>query len=124
MKEFLIDEQYLTSIAIHKTWNTYTKNGRKPTPDELLKIIKGEGNCSTTSTDDHPEFTKLRDALEADGFIKTERTWWNGDRVLKPFKLNGHTFQKGEQFSCAGAMKYHLTTRRKKKDATRTKEGI
>lgn len=53
---------------------------------------------------DHPEFTKLRDKLEAEGYIQTERTYWNGDRVLKPFMLNGNKFDKGEKFCCASAL--------------------
>lgn len=34
--------------------------------------------------------------------------WWNGDRVLKPFTLNGYLFTEGEKFLCGSAMGHHL----------------
>jgi len=54
---------------------------------------------------DHPAFTHLRDRLEQDGYIKTNRSCSNGDYVLKRFKLNDHWFEKGDQFPCASAMR-------------------
>ena len=53
---------------------------------------------------DHPEFTKLREKLGKQGFIKIERGWLNGDRVLKPFYLNRHKFSVGDKFLTAMAM--------------------
>ncbi len=55
---------------------------------------------------DHPSFTETREFLESKGFIQIERTWWNGDRVLKPFYFNNVLMLEGAQFSCASAMKY------------------
>ena len=56
------------------------------------------------SSKDHPAFTELRDRLENEGYIKTQRNWSNGDRVTKPFYLNNMYFDVGEQFSCAPAL--------------------
>lgn len=116
LKEFTIDEAYLTDVTIRKEWNMYVKEGVETSPEDLVKVLAGEGKCSMTSSEDHPEFTKLREQLGADGYIKIERGWWNGDRVLKPFKLNDKVFKVGEQFSCAGAMGIHLSVRRKYPD--------
>lgn len=67
-------------------------------------IVKGE----SYGTKDHPEFTKLRNKLCKLGYIQIESSYWNGDRVLKPFKLNELTFEKGESFLCAGALDIKL----------------
>ena len=111
--DFTLDPAYLTDVTIHEEWNTYTKNGRVPTDEELVLILQGKGKCSTTSSIDHPEFTKLREQLGELGYISIERGWWNGDRVLKPFTLNGLKFKVGQQFSSAGAMSNHLRVRAK-----------
>lgn len=108
MKEFNIDNLYLKNIIIREEWNMYTKDGRIPTHEELLLILQGKGQCSMTRDENHPEFEKLRTQLESEGYIHIERGWSNGDRVKKPFKLNGVRFETGEQFSCAAAMKYRL----------------
>ena len=67
-------------------------------------IVKGE----SYGTKDHPEFTKLRNRLCKLGYIQIESSYWNGDRVLKPFKLNELTLKKGEQFLCACALGIRL----------------
>lgn len=103
MKEFTIDPAYFTDVVIRKEWNTYTQNGREPTAEELLLILEGKGKCSITGSEDHPEFAKLRKQLGELGYIYIETGWWNGDRVLKPFKLNGLILDEGEQFSSAAA---------------------
>jgi len=84
-----------------------------PTAEETLEILKGKGGWRITGHEDHPEFAKLRDLLEQLGYIKTERSWTNGDQVTRAFKLNGFIFSKGIQFSCAAAMGNTLYTRRK-----------
>ena len=109
--EFTINPEYLTSVTIHNEWNTYTRNGRVPTAEELILIIQGKGNCSTTSSADHPEFAKLREQLGELGYIHIQRGWWNGDSVLKPFTLNGRKFKIGAQFSSGSAMGTHLRVR-------------
>jgi hypothetical protein len=111
--DFTINPEYLTSVTICKEWNTYTNNGRVPSAEELVLIIQGKGNCSTTSSADHPEFAKLREQLGELGYISIHRGCWNGDRVLKPFKLNGRKFKEGDQFSCGSAMGNHLIVRAK-----------
>lgn len=111
--DFILDPKYFTSVTIHNEWNTYTKDGRVPTDEELLLLLEGKGKCGITSTKDHPEFTKLRERLGQLGYITIERGWWNGDRVLKPFTLNGLKFKVGAQFSCADAMDVHFRVRAK-----------
>jgi hypothetical protein len=63
-----------------------------------------------TGSVDHPSFDALRTHLGVKGFIEIERKWWNGDKVLIPFKLNNLTFEEGDQFSSGGALYYDLDT--------------
>lgn len=111
---FEIDETIPFNVVIHEEWNSYLKKDQLTNLD-LVEVLKGKGQCSVTSDDDHPEFKKLRNELEEKGFIETERKWWNGDRVLKTFKLNGVRFKRDEKFPCGAAMKFHLESRRKYK---------
>jgi len=111
--DFTIDPEYLTDVTIREEWNTYTRNGRVPTAEEVLLILQGKGNVIVTASTDHPEFAKLREQLGAEGYITIERSWVNGDRVTKPFTLNGLKFKVGAQFSCAGAMAGHFAVRAK-----------
>lgn len=114
MKEFTLAEEFLCSITIRKKWNSYTKDGRIPTDEELLLILQGKGECSITSTDDHPEFAKLRIELEESGYIRCSRNSWNGDYTLKKFSLNGVVFLKNSKFPSGAAIKSHLVYERKK----------
>ena len=109
--DFTIDPAYLCSVTIHEEWNQYTRDGRVPTAEEVLLILQGKGNCGSTHSEDHPEFTKLREQLGAEGYIYIERNWWNGDQVLKPFTLNGVKFKVGAQFSCGGALDINFRVR-------------
>lgn len=105
MKNFSIDEDYLTDVIDRKVY--YNVDMENPSPEDIVLILKGEHIRSTsTGSKDHPEFAKLREQLGAEGYIQIVRDSWNGDSVLKPFKLNGMKFKKGEQFMCAAAMKY------------------
>lgn len=52
---------------------------------------------------DHPAWATLRSMLENKGYIKTERSWSNGDRVIKPFYLNNFLLIEGDKFCCAAA---------------------
>ena len=108
LKEFYLDESLAWDITTYQEWNSYLVNDATVTDDALVELIKGKGKCSITGSDDGPEFKALRNQLEADGFIECQRSWWNGDRVLKPFVLNGHKFKKYEQFSCGAALKLHI----------------
>lgn len=90
MLKFNIDTKYLCSI-----------------PKKETSILAGI-ECIFHSSVDHPEFLKIRTLLELASFIQVEPRWHNGDIVLKAFKLNDKTFEPGEQFSGASAMKYAL----------------
>ena len=108
MREFFIPEEYLTDVS--DNYIKYKYDTTKELTHEQLVDILVNGNIQYRSfgTKDHPEFTKLRDELEKLGYIKTFRSSSNGDRVLKPFKLNGKGFKKNETFYCACAIKLHL----------------
>lgn len=83
----------------------HIKDRANPTNEELILILKGYDRSITIYTKDHEEFTKLRETLGKLGYIKIERGWWNGDRVIKPFKLNGWIFKRGHKFPSAAALK-------------------
>jgi len=109
---FEIDSEYVTEVTVHQTY--YRHAGKETlTSEELVEVIKNPVVGSSTSTEDHPEFARLRDQLEQQGYIDCQRNWVNGDRVLKLFTLNSVVFEPGEQFCCAGAMKYHLERNKK-----------
>jgi hypothetical protein len=103
IKQFRLKREYFTSVDDNKYVELYDLVGKI--------IIKGE----SFGTKDHPEFTKLRNRLCKLGYIQIESSYWNGDRVLKPFKLNELTFKKGEQFSCADALGIKLELLKLKK---------
>jgi hypothetical protein len=103
LRQFTIDEQFICDVTV-RTEHDFIKDRDNLTHDDLIKILKGYDKSYTISNKDHDEFTKLRNQLEELGYIKTERGWWNGDRVLKGFKLNEWTFRKGHKFCCASAM--------------------
>jgi hypothetical protein len=104
LRNFEIDQQYITDVSVETKFNRLD-NPENPTFEDLIKIIKGSDKVTSLSHKDHDEFTKLRNFLEAQGYITTERNSWNGDRVVKSFKLNGWTFRKGRRFPCATALK-------------------
>lgn len=101
---FTIDEQYICEVTV-RTEHDFIKDRNNPTHDDLIRILMGHDKMVSTGSKDHDEFTKLRDQLEAQGYIKTERGWWNGDTVLKPFYLNGWRFRRNHRFPCAAALK-------------------
>lgn len=114
---FQIDPNSLCSVNIREEWSMY-KNIPidELTPEQLIKIIKGEDRYMSLKNDDHPEFAELRNKLEEQGFISTQRNCWNGDRVLKPFKVNGALFYKDEKFHCGAAIKYTVEQKQKNKN--------
>ena len=91
MKKFRIAKKYITDIREEKTIVFQSESGERT-----------EG--TSIGFKDHPKFTELRDKLESQRYIETERNFWNGDRVLKPFYLNGKKFNFGEKFPCAAAL--------------------
>lgn len=109
MKSFEIDIQYVTNVMT-RTEYSITQSSDETSEDFLIRKLKyGPLACTSWSSIDHPEFTKLREQLGLEGYITIERGWWNGDRVVKPFLLNGKLFKKNDKFSCACAMYYTLT---------------
>ena len=109
---FDLDESLDWHPHYHRQWNDYT-NKDSVTNEDLVKVLQGKGNRSIMGTDDSEEFKFLRNRLEAEGYIQCQRTWWNGDRVLKTFFLNGVRFDADDQFSSGAAMKLHLQFARK-----------
>ena len=112
LKQFTIDESYICDVIVRTEYD-YIVDRKNPTPDEIIMAIKGCDRGYSISSKDHDEFTKLRNQLEELGYIKTQRSWWNGDRVLKGFKLNEWTFLKGEKFCCAAALRSKIHCARK-----------
>lgn len=111
LASFKLDESVMVDQIIRETVNPYA--GRDDlTDEELLKAIAGQGIYTSTRNQDHPDFTALRDLLEAQGYITTQRNYWNGDRVVKPFLLNGVEFKQGAKFPCAAAMRHHIEWKR------------
>ena len=109
---FYIDEEYLTDVMVRTEYSPRIDRDN-PSHDDLIEVLKNPYKSYSIGTVDHPEFAKLRDQLEQEGYILTERRWWNGDRVLKSFDLNGVRFEENDQFCCGTAMKYHLQSQRK-----------
>ena len=104
IEDFVIDPSYITDITIRTDYSLVKD------PNDLLEVIKQSGKeYYSISNEDHPEFKKLRNLLEEQGFIKCERGWWNGDRVLRPFRLNGWKFNKEHKFPCAAALKSSIS---------------
>ena len=115
--DFYIDEQYICDVTV-KTEYDFIKDRNNPTHDDIIKILRGYDKTYSISHKDHDEFTKLRNQLEELGYIETQRSWWNGDRVLKSFRLNEFIFRKGHKFCCAAAMKGSIAYARKIKRKT------
>lgn len=99
-------------LFYRKEWNMYLAKDTV-TNEDLIEVLKGKGHCSTAGADDSEEFKALRNQLEAEGYIRCEHGWWNGDRVLKLFFLNGVRFDVHDKFPSGAAMKIHLQTARK-----------
>lgn len=109
--DFFIDLNHLIEIPDVRVY--YTVNMENPSNEDLLKILKNEHRMVSQGTKDHPEFARLRDELEELGYIKTNRNWNNGDRVLKPFTLNGYKFEADNAFLCASATGNDFKCRKK-----------
>ena len=85
-------------------------------PDYLVStpagfsVINSKGFTTELSgSEDHPFFRETRKWLEQSGYITCQRTWVNGDRVIKPFYFNNVYMNEGDTFSCACAMKYNYS---------------
>ena len=118
-KQFKLKREHITSVS-------HTEHIVLEVPEEaraLFKIFnhKLEGYAHS-SLIDHPEFTKMRNRLEKQGYIQIEHGWVNGDRALKPFSLNGFKFKKHDKFPCASAMDIWLSVKEKK--LTKSKKSV
>ena len=93
---------------------------KKPIKQFRLKRehITSVSHSQRISIIDHPEFTKMRNRLEKQGYIQIERDWWNGDRVIKPFSLNAYKFKKHDMFPCASALDRWLSVKEKRKQSS------
>jgi len=100
--EFFIKEEFLTDVMVTYSWAYDTGD-----------------TGSTLSSVGHPSFEALRESLGQQGYIQIQRNWSNGDRVIKPFLLNGQTFEEGETFYSPGALSSTLKTKRKNNDISR-----
>lgn len=108
---FNIDEQFLISCNTEDTYSKY-RGKTDLSATELIEVLKGEDICRVLRSCDHPVFDSLRCHLEKYEYIKTERSSWNGDRVLKAFTINDLDFNPGDRFPCGGALGIHLIVER------------
>ena len=113
----IVSAEYLIKAAggIQQSLKLYTPRYSIPMEYvvDVIDMIKCEvsetgSNWSSHGTVDHPSFTRLRNHLEAEGYIQTSRNSRNGDSVLKEFYLNGVKFVPGDRFFSACAMKWLL----------------
>jgi len=111
LKRFQIDEKYITDVTV-RIEHDFIKDRENPIHEDVIKILKGHDIAVSISSKDHDQFTRLREELGSLGYISIERKWWNGDRVLKSFKLNEWTFRKGHKFSCAAAIQSSIACAR------------
>ena len=94
MKNFKIPRKYLCDVP-------YTRTVYLESYDQS---VLASGTYVMQGHKDHPGFTRFRNYLEKLGYIKIEKSWINGDEVLKPFKLNGLVAKVGWKFPCAAAL--------------------
>ena len=111
LKQFKLKREHITSVS-------HTEHIVLEVPPEaraLFKIFnhKLEGYAHSIIID-HPEFTKMRNRLEKQGYIQIEHGWINGDRALKPFSFNGFKFKVHDKFPCAEALSIWLTVEEKR----------
>jgi hypothetical protein len=104
---FTLDESIPWDISITESYSTLA-NPDDPTPDDMILLLLQHHEITSVRHDDSPEFHALRNQLEALGYIECERNWWNGDRVLQPFALNGVPFRPDDKFCSGAAMQHHL----------------
>jgi hypothetical protein len=99
-----IDPSYLVSVTVRKEHPPKFDN----TEEGLVNALMYANNSYSIRSVDHPEFDKIRQLLEKEGYIRANRNCWNGDRVVKPFTVNSRQFKIGDTFYCAAASKWHL----------------
>jgi hypothetical protein len=109
MKKFYIDIAYVVSVIDRKEHRIKRWIGETEADFLIRKLSSDNSPVFSISSEDHPEFAKLREQLGTEGYIEIQRNSWNGDRAIKPFTLNGVMFDTGDRFLCAAAIKYDLT---------------
>ena len=114
LKQFKLKREHITSVS-------HTERMVLEVPEVarvLFKIFNHSQNSKLEgdaySIIDHPEFTKMRNRLEKQGYIKIEHGWINGDRAVKPFSFNGFKFKVHDKFPCAEALSIWLTVEEKR----------
>lgn len=107
--EFTLDERFMCDVPYKRVLNATPIESNQ----DLLDAIKQTNVMIVSGADPHPEFERFRCQLETEGYIEVERGWHNGDRVLKPFRLNGFLFKRGSKFPCAPAMGISIQVARK-----------
>lgn len=116
---FEIDPAYLTDVMVTKTHRPHANKGTV-TPDELIEVLSHNSTVTSTCSQDHPQFTQLREHLESTGYITCERRWWNGDRVLRAFAVNGHEFDVNDSFPCACVLGIQIQVRQRMSSCDQT----
>ena len=114
LKQFKLKREHITSVP-------HTKRIMfeiPPAARALFKIFDHKLEGDAHSIIDHPEFTKMRNRLEKQGYIQIEHGWANGDRAVKPFSLNGFKFKKHDKFPCASALDIWLSVKEKRKQSS------
>ena len=123
IKQFKLKREHITSVS--HTQRMVLETPTLDVPPEaraLFKIFDHFQNSrlegDAYSIIDHPEFTKMRNRLEKQGYIRIERGWINGDRAVKPFSLNGFKFKKHDKFPCASALDIWMSVKEKRKQSS------
>ena len=108
--KFTIEESSITTVTIVEHVSLYrNRKTEEFSGEDLVRLLKHCPTAKVVRSEDHPEFKLLRDQLEQEGYIQCQRTYWNGDTVLKPFQLNEWNFEVGDRFLSAGALKVSIT---------------
>ena len=115
MNHFTIDEEYITCVTVVENYSKYRDTATEDlTADDIVSILKHQPVTMTMiRSEDHPEFKELRNRLGELGYIRIERSFINGDRVLRPFSLNEWKFKPDDRFLCAGALRVAIDSARK-----------
>jgi hypothetical protein len=108
MKKFYIDMAYVVDVSIREE-HRIRQRADEDEADFIVRKLKSSNTpMYSISNKDHDEFTKLREQLGEEGYIKIDRSCWNADRVIETFFLNDVKFKPSEKFCCAAAMKWTL----------------
>ena len=118
LKQFRLKRAHITSVPQTQRMVLEVPPEARALFKTLFKIFDHKLEGDAHSIIDHPEFTKMRNRLEKQGYIQIEHGWINGDRALKPFSLNGFKFKKRDMFPCASALDIWLSVKEKRKQSS------